>query len=202
MAAEQHDGRPYANLIRMRRHKHKVWLKQMDLLPCALHLQHEEMTRQPVQALHKLLAACGHPLRDDPVAVTAYKGKEGGEEFKPRSYAPICDEAMRHIEEQVDWEMEARLRYDTRADLAAATGGNPTVEINVLRSSLNGQPKPLAILEALEQKLRLQEDQLRHAELLSQGQRKYLISLFHALERARPKWPFWPRNRGQAKPGN
>ena len=198
--SETWKGKPYANVIRMRRHKHKVWLDQGDQLPNALHLRHEDLLARPVEMLHKILTACRLPLRDDPAPVSAYKGQTEKKQYPPFPSAPIGAEAMRHIMEQVDWEMEARLGYDTRADLEAASFVEPGIDFDLLRTALAGHADALSMLDALERKLLAQEHQLGHALLLARTQKRYLKTLFEALERTQPRFLPWKAKRRRGKP--
>jgi hypothetical protein len=194
MPGEQHQAKPYANLIRMRRHKHRVWLKQLANLPHAVVLRHEDLLHQPALVLQKLLTLCNLPSPPSQSLheVSQYKGKEGAQPFQPNAYAPICSTALQHILEQLDWEMETQLGYDAHADLQAARRSEQDLQFDALREALVDQPKHLSILEEIAQRLEDQGSQLRHQELVSQSQRKYLISLFHAIERSRSKFSFWP----------
>ncbi len=184
MATEQHQGKPFANLIRMRRHKHRLWLKQLAQLPTTVVLQHERLTTKPELALQQVLALCNLPAREGAVPVMSYKGQEQAGDFKPKRYAAIDAASIAFILEQVDWEIEDQLGYDTRADLEGARAGDYSASIDLLRQSLTDRPQALALVDKLQAQLALQQDQLRHAEFLTQGQRKYLISLFHAIERS------------------
>lgn len=192
LTAEQKQGKPFANLIRLRRHKHRLWLKQLTELPTAIVLRHEELTQEPMQAMRKLAAVCKIPPLASIKAITTYKGREGRENFAPNSYAPICEVAMQHIPSQVDWEIETQLGYDTRADLMAARLSEGPLNFAALKEALGGNSEQLSNLKQIEDHILHQESKLRHQELVTQSQRKYLISLFHAIARSRPRFPLWP----------
>lgn len=192
IASEQHNGKTFANVIRMRRHKHRGWLKDMEKLPHAVVLRHEDLVENPRQVLRQLERICDLPAREDVVPVARYKGQDTASEYKPKRYAGIDALAMRHILEQVDLETEIRLGYDTMADLKVAALPEENVDVEALRHALIGMPEQLAAVDALLARLVSQTEQIHHAHELSQGQRNYLISLFHALERARPTRRIWP----------
>lgn len=197
---EQHKGKPYANLMRLRLHKHRAWLRQMEELPDALPLRHEDLMAQPQHTMSRLLDACGLPQRADTIPISTYKGREQDPGFQARKYMPIGPAAREYILEQVDWEIEARLGYDTRADLEAAAAIDGHVDWDLLRESLADRPELLAMLDHIACKLRDQEDEVRHTEQLAISQRKYLKSLFHAIEQARPT--LFPWKRGRLTSGN
>ena len=195
--SEQHNGKPFANVIRMRRHKHRCWLKDMEKLPHAVLLRHEDLVNNPMRELRRIERICQLSARQDVVPVARYKGQDTAGVYQPKKYAGIDGLAMRHILEQVDLETEIRLGYDTPADLLASALPEDAVDVGALRQALIDKPEHIATLDALLARMASQSDQLDHAKALSQGQRKYLISLFDAINRARPARRIWP---WQSKP--
>lgn len=193
--SEHHHDKPFANVIRMRRHKHHRWLLDMEQLPRTILLRHEDIVGEPMQVLHRVLGCCGLPARDSVALVTGYKGQPVGAAYAPMRYAALAPESVRHILEQVDMEVESRLGYATLADVQAASFAAGDLDAGILRNALAEQPEQLAMLDALLARLDHQEAQIRHADALARGQRKYLLSLYAAIGRSRPAFAFWPWGR-------
>jgi hypothetical protein len=183
---ERHHEKPFANLLRMRKHKHRLWLKQLAQLPHTLILQHETLLDEPDLVLEKFRALGFTIQAPEALPVTSYKGK--GTDYQKNQYAKIEPAAMRSILEQVDWETEQRLGYDTQADLQAAAEEVP-FDWESLRTALAGHP---TLFNSVTKQFHQQSLALAQAQKLVQNQRKYLLSLLAAIKRARPRWSWFP----------
>ncbi|MBP7948971.1 MAG: hypothetical protein KA004_04895 [Verrucomicrobiales bacterium] len=191
LPGEQHQGKPYANVIRMRRHKYRQWLKDMGRLHHAVLLRHEDLVWHPEAAYASLQQVCPLPERTAFERVDTYKGATLAVTYKPKVYAPLSAETVRHVLEQMDPAVETQLGYDSATDVQAAAMSATTPDTALLRTTLDGHPAALAALEAMETKLREQQSLLLHADAQRESLRRYLHTLTHAITSTRRRFAFW-----------
>jgi len=186
LMCEQHKGKSYANLMRMRVHKYKSWIREIQDLPHAILLRHEDLVSDAPMSLDKIARACAIKPPVSCKQVGDYKGLSNLGQYTRKHYCPISVVTANRIAAESDAELESALGYNLEQVLSDSSQNSTIIDDNSLRTKL-GDYVPMDLLSEFDICVEDLRNKISHLEEVRKEQHNYMITLFRAFDKDRPK---------------
>lgn len=102
-------GRPFRNVIELRKYKTENYLSLSDLAQNYVFVRYEDVRDDPEGFIEFLASRYNLTRSNQLIPVTSYNGT--GAPYTPSRYFPIPKNILDFINSEIDWELEHRLGY-------------------------------------------------------------------------------------------